>query len=169
MPTTEVNKGDVIVVSESPFTAVFVEEVRSDGRVRVLNPAISSEVQYVQPKNLLGQRFFIKARNLFESFSADKSQNSLLLLLLLGKGEAGTQSDLLPLLLMMQQPQGGSELSNPLLLALLMRGGTGAGDTLETLQLMQAFGGFSAGALGTGQGQGQGTRSLPSTAGPKKQ
>ena len=155
LPATKVNKGDVIVVSESPFNAVFVEEVGEDERVRVLNPAISSQVDYVQPKNLLGQRFFIKATSLLDSFGGDKSQNSLLLLLLSGKGEGGSQTDLLPLLLMMMQGYGGAgELNNPLLMALLLRGGAGSGDPLETLLLLQALGGFNMKTFGQGPGKG---------------
>jgi len=166
LPATKVNKGDVIVVSESPFNAVFVEEAGEDGRLRVLNPAISSHVDYVQPKNLLGQRFFIKATSLLESFGGDKSQNPLLLLLLFGKGEGGSQTDLLPLLMMMKGNGGVGELSNPLLIALLLRGGAGSSDTLETLLLLQALGGFNVKTLG--QEPGEGTASLHSGTTKKK-
>src|SRR5262245_58394922 len=76
LPTTTVKQGDVIVTSENPFSAVFVEEVGNDGQVQVLNPAISSSVRYVQPFNLFGQRFFVKATNLLESFGSGDSQRS---------------------------------------------------------------------------------------------
>src|SRR5437773_909844 len=44
LPVTKVKEGDVLIVSESPFTAVFVDKVDSNGTARVLNPASSSAV-----------------------------------------------------------------------------------------------------------------------------
>lgn len=139
LPVTKVKEGDVIVVSENPFSAVFVDQVNENGQVRVLNPANSSAVDFAQPANLLGQRFFVKATNLLESFGSGDGDKSLLLLLLLSKTDGGAQGDSLLPLLLMQQTQGGGQLNNPLLLALMLRGGKG--DALETIMLLQALGG----------------------------
>jgi len=160
LPVTTVKEGDVIVMSETPFTAAFIDEVSTGGKVRVAKTD-GTVTDFEPPANLLGQRFFIKATNLLESFGDGGDDKSLLfLMLLLGKGEGGESSDsLLPLLLLMQQGQGGSssQLSNPLLLVLLLRGGKGD-NMLETLLLLQALGG---GILGGG------TPSLPAPSKPK--
>src|SRR3569833_761564 len=141
LPTPQVGKGDVIVVSENPFNAVFVEDVASDGQVRVLNTAITAQVPYVQPKNLLGQRLFVKAASLFESLGDDTARFPLPLLLILSSDSSSSQADLLPLLLLSQSQTNGGSLNSPLLLALLLREGAGqTRDGLETLLLMQALG-----------------------------
>ena len=147
LPVTTVKEGDIIVLSENPFTAAFIDQVETGGSVRVAKTD-GSVTDFEPPANLLGQRFYVKATNLMESFGtggADK--NALLLMLLLGKGDAGTQSDsLLPFLLMQLGAGGaGGSLNNPLLLALLLR--NDKSDWLQTVLLMQALGG---GVLGGG-------------------
>ena len=133
LPVARVKEGDILIVSDNPFTAVFVDDVSPEGQVRVLNPATNSAVDFAQPANLLGQRFFVKATNLLESFDGS---NSLLPLLLLEKKDG---ESLLPFFLMQQLQGGDGQLNNPLLLALLLR--ADKGDTLETIMLLQALGG----------------------------
>jgi hypothetical protein len=153
LPVPTVKEGDVIVMSENPFAAAFIDEVGKGGQVRVAKTD-GSLTDFEQPANLLGQRFFIKATNLLESFAdgrGEGDQNLLFIMLLLGKGDGSASSDnLLPLLLMQQSQGSGGQLNNPMLLALMLRGGKG--DMLDTLMLMQALAG---GVLGGG------TPSLP--------
>jgi hypothetical protein len=149
LPVKEVKEGEIVVLSESPFTAAFIDEVGTGGTVRVAKTD-GSVTDFEPPANLLGQRFYVKATNLMESFgSGGGDKNLLLLMLLLGKGDSGTQSDsLLPFLLLQLGEDGsGGALTNPLLLALLLR--ADKGDWLQTLLLMQALGG---GVLGGGSG-----------------
>lgn len=140
LPVTSVKEGDVIVISESPFTAAFVDEVGSGGHCRV-SKTDGSVTDFEPPANLLGQRFFVKATSLLESFGDSAGgDKGLLWMLLLSKGNDGASNDnLLPLLLMQQGMGEGGQLNNPLLLALTLRGGKG-GDLLETILLMQSLG-----------------------------
>jgi hypothetical protein len=140
LPVSSVQEGDIVILSENPFTAAFVDEVGTSGQVRVAKTD-GSVTDFDPPANLLGQRFYVKATNLMESLGGGEGdKNLLLLMLLLGKGDGGTQTDNLLPFLLMQQGQGGSgPLGNPLLLALLLRGDKG--DSLQTLMLMQMFGG----------------------------
>lgn len=147
LPVTTVKEGEIIVLSENPFTAAFIDQVGTGGSVRVAKTD-GSVTDFEPPANLLGQRFYVKASNLMESFGSGGDKNMLLLMLLLGKGDAGTQNDsLLPLLLMQLGGGGGAGASfnNPLLLALLLR--NDKSDWLQTVLLMQALGG---GVLGGG-------------------
>ena len=133
LPVTTVKEGEIVVLSESPFTAAFIDEVETGGKVRVAKTD-GSVTDFEPPANLL-VTFYVKATNLMESFGSGGGDKNLLpLMLLLGKGESGAQSDsLLPFLLMQLGEGGGGgggALSNPLLLALLLRGDKG--DWLQT-------------------------------------
>jgi hypothetical protein len=72
LPIQKPQAGDLIILSDNPFRAIFVEEAEDDeddeddkdlaveGRITGIDPASSQVVEYVQPKNGTNQRWFVR-------------------------------------------------------------------------------------------------------------
>ncbi|WP_157650557.1 hypothetical protein [Burkholderia ubonensis] len=143
LPVSEVHEGDVVVVSDDPFSAVFVRKVGTEGQLQVLNPAEYSSGEFTQPTNLFGQRYYVKAVSLLDSLGDLGNENSLFFLLMLSRGDTTGKGDNLLPLLMLQKFQGDDELDKNVLLALLLQ--NDQSNALEALLLMQALGGGQKG------------------------
>jgi hypothetical protein len=158
VPIRDPRKGDLIIISDNPLRTLFVQEERTDGHLRGLDPINSAVSDYVPTANLLNLKFFIKVLSLLDEMVNRTDQDKLLLLSLLGKGDGrtGTGENLLPLLLL---GFNGGQVADPDLirLVLLMRSaGANSGGAAEALvlqRLMQSFppaGGSAGAAAGHG-------------------
>jgi hypothetical protein len=134
LPVQSVKAGDLIITSESPFAALFVQEVvRADGHLLGLDP-YNLQVEYTPPTNLFNVRFFVTVVSLLDLNGPIGAQNLLPLLLLGNKGDNSGMDGLTTILLL--QALGGTAFGEDNLLPLLLFGG--AGDALETMLLLQA-------------------------------
>jgi hypothetical protein len=127
--------GDLIVISDSPLRAVFVQEVLENGHLKGLDPINSAVIDYAPIANLLKVKFYVKVMSLVDVMGkTDEDKLLLLSLLAKGDGRAGFGENLLPLLLV--QLSGGKVLDHDLMRLLLMRSaGTSAGGAAEVLLL----------------------------------
>jgi hypothetical protein len=64
IPALEVRPGDLILISDSPFSALFVIEIAEFGIVG-LEATCNELVTYFPPENLFGDRFFGHRNNIF--------------------------------------------------------------------------------------------------------
>jgi hypothetical protein len=146
----QIEPGDLLILSDTPFRALFVRAVR-DGIVHGLDPQSSSNIEYVPPSNLFGVNFFVKAVSLIANLGTGDGIDLMPLLLLSdgnGSSGGGSGDDGLMTLLMLQGLTGGSSPDMAKLLPLLILKGAGGGG-LESLLLMQALG-LNLGALASG-------------------
>jgi hypothetical protein len=125
----------LIVISDSPLRAVFVQEVLENGHLKGLDPINSAVIDYAPIANLLKVKFYVKVMSLVDVMGkTDEDKLLLLSLLAKGDGRAGFGENLLPLLLV--QLSGGKVLDHDLMRLLLMRSaGTSAGGAAEVLLL----------------------------------
>lgn len=151
----QVEPGDLLVMSDSPFQTLFVKSVK-DGTIVGLDPASGSVVEYVPHTNMFGLTFFVKAVSLIDNLGAGSGSGSgidLLPLLLLsndggGMSGSGDGDSGLTTLLLLQSLGGGQTTDiNKLLPLLLLKGNKG--DGLESLLLLQALG-LNLGNMGAG-------------------
>jgi hypothetical protein len=148
----QVEPGDLLVISDTPFQALFVKAVKG-GAIIGLDPHSGSIVEYLPRANMFGIKFFVKAISLIENLGSGPTTDLLPLLLLGGDNDitgAGESNGGLTTLLLLQSLGGGSTLDMSKLLPLLLLNGN-KGDGVESLLLMQAlgsnFGGLSSGLL----------------------
>jgi hypothetical protein len=163
VPIKDPRKGDLIIISDNPLRALFVQEVLTNGHLRGLDPINSAVSDYVPTSNLLDLKFYIKIVSLMDDIVSGTDQDKLLLLSLLGKGDGRTSigENLLPLLLL---GFSGGQRPDPDLIRLLLlirsvgTSGGGAAEALVLQRLMQNFprAGGSAEAVSPGHGD-QGT------------
>ena len=150
-PVEKVRRGDLIITSEDPFSAVFArDKVDQNGQLSVLDPKDFTKTDFVQPGNLLNiilnTRLVVKVISLISvggtgagALGGITFDNKLLpLLLLLGDK---TDDGLAKILLL--QALGGGVLggngNNLLPLFLLLGDKSGKGDLREILLLTQAL------------------------------
>jgi hypothetical protein len=135
IPIKDPCEGDLIVISDSPLRAVFVQEVLENGHLKGLDPINSAVIDYAPIANLLKVKFYVKVMSLVDVMGkTDEDKLLLLSLLAKGDGRAGFGENLLPLLLV--QLSGGKVLDHDLMRLLLMRSaGTSAGGAAEVLLL----------------------------------
>src|SRR6266487_2094120 len=142
LPVQNVNNGDVVIMSENPFTVMFVQNVDQDGTtISGYVPQTGTIESWFPTTNVLNVQFFVKVVSLLDGLGGDNTgANNLLPLLLLGKRGNGSNSDDSLTALLMLQAFGGKTLDGNNLLPLLLLSGS-KGDGLETLLLMQGLGG----------------------------
>ena len=141
LPVQSVECGDVIIMSETPFKVMFVQEVHEDGQKLLGSVAQTGTIESWSPAtNLFNFQFFVKVVSLLDGFGGDISTNNLLPLLLLGDRGTGSKSDDSLTTLLMLQTLGGKALEGNSLLPLLLLTGNKS-DGLETLLLLQGLGG----------------------------
>ena len=97
--TGDLRRGDLVVTSDNPFHALFVNAVRPDGRISGLDPQTSTFVDYVPPANPLFRngQFLIAVQSLVGGFGQEAAQQGggfqfpagILPFLLLGKADGG--------------------------------------------------------------------------------
>jgi len=75
----QVQAGDLLIMSDSPFQALFVEAVK-DGTIIALDPTSGSVVEYVPHTNMFGMKFFVKAVSLIENIGSGAATGLLPLL-----------------------------------------------------------------------------------------
>jgi hypothetical protein len=76
IPVKSAKQGDLLLLSDSPLTAIFLEDdVEDDDSVSGINPLTCERVEYVQPISALGQRWFVKV---FSSLNAVMSRPELM-------------------------------------------------------------------------------------------
>jgi hypothetical protein len=148
LPVTaeQVVPGDLLVLADEPFQALFVTEI-SAALIAGLNPQTSTRLEYVPRSNMFGLNLLVKVVSLLENFGAG-SAIDLLPLLLMGDGGLGGDDDSgLSTLLLLQSLGGGAPSTDltKLLPLLLLKGGKG--DGLESLLMLQALG-LNLGNLG---------------------
>jgi hypothetical protein len=163
VPIKDPRKGDLIIISDNPLRALFVQEVLTNGHLRGLDPINSAVSDYVPTSNLLDLKFYIKIVSLMDDIVSGTDQDKLLLLSLLGKGDGRTSIGENLLLLLLLGFSGGQRPDPDLIrLLLLIRSvgtsGGGAAEALVLQRLMQNFPrtGGSAEAVSPGHGD-QGT------------
>jgi hypothetical protein len=143
MPIKDPKGGDLIVISDSPLRALFVQDVLDNGHLKGLDPINSAVINYAPTTNLLNVKFYVKVVSLVDAVVGKADEDKLLLLSLLGKGDgrAGVGENLLPWLLM--QLGGGQVIDQYLMRLLLIRSvGTTTGGAAEVLivqHLMQGL------------------------------
>jgi hypothetical protein len=148
----QIERNDLLIISDSPFQALFVKEVKQ-GTIVGLNPQSSSLIEYVPHGNIFGFKLFVKVVSLIDRLGSSAGDTDLLPLLLLGDSDHSTSGDdasPLTMLLLLQTLGGdrGQSLDmNKLLPLLLLKGAKG--DGLESLLMLQALG-LNAGNLGAG-------------------
>jgi hypothetical protein len=154
LPVSEqqVEPGDLLIMSDSPFQALFVKAMK-DGTIFGLDPTSGSVVEYVPHANMFGLKFFVKAVSLIENLGSGGAAE-LLPLLLLGDGGGGMTGSGdgdsgLTTLLLLQSLGGGQAADINKLLPLLLLLKDNKGDSLESLLLLQALG-LNLGNLGAG-------------------
>jgi hypothetical protein len=154
----QVVPGDLLVLSDAPFQALFVKTIK-DGTISGLDPTSGAVMEYPPHTNMFGVRFFVKAVSLIENLGSGGTDMLPLLLLLGGDGggmASGESDSSLTTLLLMQSLGGGQNADISKLLPLLLLKGN-KGDGLESLLLMQVLGlnlgNFSASSLGASIGK----------------
>jgi len=158
----QVAAGDLLITSQDPFRALFVDAVEEDGTISGVDPSASVKVEYIRPDNLFNVKFFVKAISLIDGLGGGGANNLLMLLALgddigsLAGGGNGESEDGLTTLLLLQGLGGGAVDINNLLPLLLLRGSKG--NFVENLLLLRALGvqpGNPGGVIGQAvQGQG---------------
>jgi hypothetical protein len=149
IPVTEVERGDLIITSETPFSALFVrDDAKANEKLSGLDPQSNRLVDYVLPTNLFNVRFFVKVFNLIQGGGLGKLapggkplDPNLLQLLLLGD----KTDDSLALFLLAQGLGGGALAGkaldiNSLIPLLLLSDKGGKSDILTILLLTQILG-----------------------------
>jgi hypothetical protein len=69
VPVEEVHFGDLILISDSPFSAMFVHEVHHHGReIHGLEVTSNERIQYLPPHNPFGELLFGHRTNLYVRF-----------------------------------------------------------------------------------------------------
>lgn len=179
LPVLAVEPGDLIVTSDSPFSALLVVDVGQESIIGIA-PGTQQRIEYIPPSNVFGPRFFVRVFSIANLFGGGGGGgllgggiNPLLLLLCCGGcgsggvGGGGKDNGLLTALLLSQaggasfggqggglfaaQGNAGGAANFLPLLALLGRGG-GGGD-LNPLLLLALSGGLNPGAAGFGNAQ----------------
>jgi hypothetical protein len=69
----DVERGDLIITSENPFSVVFVDGVENDGSVKGVDPGTHERVEYIPPTNVLVDvHLYVKVVSLLGGFAFDK-------------------------------------------------------------------------------------------------
>jgi hypothetical protein len=168
LPVQEVFPGDLVVTSDSPFSALFVVNAQQDF-IRGVVPGTQELVKYVPPQNLFGFQFFVKAFSLLNAFGGGGSNggdggdggfgsnvtNILPFLLCCGKGEGTKDNSILNALLLSQLFSGQGQSNNILPFLFLGEGNLGT-SSLDMLLAAQALGGgFGGGGFANFAGRPQ--------------
>jgi hypothetical protein len=149
VPTTEVDRGDLIITSDAPFATLFVQDVQDGGGILGVDPRTNRVQTYVQPTNIFNFEFFVKVAGVSDLLSRreDDELSAILTWMLLSGGGGGgggqglspdnplasvlllqalshnhDRDDILPLLIAMSSTQDASGSSNLLPLLLLVSG-----------------------------------------------
>jgi len=91
VPTTDVDRGDLIVTSDAPLATLFVQDIREDGTIRGIDPRTNRVQIYVQPTNIFNLAFFVKVVGVFDVFRRreDDDLSAILSFMLLSGGSQG--------------------------------------------------------------------------------
>ena len=110
--------GDTIIHNRVPMFVIAVE----DNRITAIDPKAGEEKTILPTKNMFNFNFVTKIINLFDNFtknvSADAPFGDMVPLMMLAEGN----DDMLPLMLM-NSPNAGFDMSNPMLLYFLTKDG----------------------------------------------
>jgi hypothetical protein len=138
VPAEQVGPGDLLVLADDPFQALFVTEV-STAVIAGLNPQTSTRLEYVPHSNMFGRKLLVKVVSLLENIGTGGGVD-LLPLLLLGDGGTGGDESSLSTLLLLQSLGGGEQPTDltKLLPLMLLKGGNG--DGLGSLLMLKAMG-----------------------------
>lgn len=144
LPKRRPLKKDVVIRSDNPFSALFVEGVTADGTISGIDPG-TGQIQDFRPiRNPIGPHFFVTVVGP-ERLLQKTDDNQLLPLLLLSRQSAGSNApDLLTSLLLMRslgptESAGGPLGSKALMMMLLAQGNQAGGGGSDPLSLLLAL------------------------------
>jgi len=148
VPFKKVKRGDLVITSEDPFSAVFArDDADANGQFSALNPEDNTKTEYIQPANLFNIQFFVKVFSPIAvgglaagALGGGAFEEKLLPLLLLGDKKDDGLAKLLLLQGLSGGALGGKALEgNNLLPLLLLSDKGGKSNLLEILLLLQAL------------------------------
>lgn len=144
LPVSRVRADDLLIRSDNPLSALFVEQNDDTGLIMGTDAATGERVTYRAPMNLLRTRLYVKVVNLYEgALGGDGDERELLPLLLLAQSSSGaTGMDSLLAVLALKSGDSNDDSNEMLTRALLLSGaisGTGAGAGSNNLGLLLAL------------------------------
>lgn len=150
VPASDVGLGDLIITSDAPFSALFVQSIEEEKGIRGIrgiDPRTSRMQAYVQPTNIFNLAFFVKVIGVSDLLTRreDNDLSAILACLLLSGGSQGQGQGLgldnpLTIVLLSQALSHGHGRDDVLPLLIAMSG-TQDSNTLPLLLLASRFSG----------------------------